>query len=181
VSINIPNFFTILRILSIPLFIILLSYDYYQEALIVFVFAALTDSLDGFFARVFKQKTALGSYLDPIADKLLLASSFVTLSMVQLIPLWLSVLVLSRDIIISLGILVFWVNSFQIEIRPTLISKCTTLFQILTIGFVLTFHVFQQNFFALTPMYWATGTLTIASGGHYISRGLKVISEKEKG
>ena len=73
---NIPNFFSILRIVSIPLFIILLSYDQHIAAFIVFGFAAFTDALDGFIARVFKQKTALGAYLDPIADKLLLTSSF---------------------------------------------------------------------------------------------------------
>lgn len=177
---NIANSFTILRILSIPLFIILLSYDHHQAALIIFVLAAITDALDGFFARVFKQKTDLGAYLDPIADKLLLSSSFVALAMLKLIPVWLTILVLSRDIIISLGILVLWVNTFQIEINPTFISKCTTLFQIITIGAALSFHVVQEKSFTLTPLYWTTGVLTIASGCHYIIRGLKIIGEKEK-
>jgi cardiolipin synthase len=74
---NIPNFLTILRILSIPLFIILLSYGFYSLALLLFFCAGVTDALDGFLARTFKQKTTLGAYLDPIADKLLLSSSFV--------------------------------------------------------------------------------------------------------
>ena len=90
---NIPNFFSVLRIVLIPFFIILLSYDYPFAAFTVFIFAAITDICDGFFARLLDQKTVLGAYLDPIADKLLLVSSFVTLVLIGLIPLWLAVLV----------------------------------------------------------------------------------------
>ncbi len=175
---NIPNFFSVLRIVSIPLFIILLSYDKHLAALSVFVVAAFTDAIDGFFARLFKQKTTLGSYLDPIADKLLLVSSFVALALLNLIPRWLTILVVSRDVIISMGILILRLNLFQIEIKPSLVSKCTTFLQILAIGISLLFSVLGRSPFPVELIYWATGGLTIATGVHYILRGMKIINEK---
>ena len=176
---NIANFFSILRIVSIPLFIILLSYDRHTEAFAVFGIAALTDALDGFFARVFRQKTALGAYLDPIADKLLLVSSFVAFALLNLIPRWLTILVVSRDVIISMGILLLRLNSFQIEMRPSMLSKCTTVFQILTIGMALLFHILGKSSIAILAVCWITGTLTIVSGAHYISMGLRMINERD--
>lgn len=176
---NIPNILTILRILSIPLFIILLSDELYFLALVLFVGAAVTDALDGFLARTLRQKTTLGSYLDPIADKLLLSSSFVTCAILKLIPVWLAVLVISRDIIISLGILVLIVNSFAIEISPTVISKWTTLAQILTIGLVILFQVIGQKIVPLPLVFWAAGILTIASGIDYVSKGFHLINERD--
>ncbi len=175
---NLPNFLSILRILLIPLFIILLTYNQHKAAFIVFGFAAFTDALDGFCARVFDQKTALGANLDPIADKLLLVSSFVACAVVGLIPSWLTILVVSRDVIISLGILLLRFNSFHIEIRPTIISKCTTFFQLVAIGITLLCSILERQYLAVTAVYWITGILTIVSGIHYISVGLKMINER---
>ena len=100
---NIPNLLTLLRIILVPVIVILLIQGLFLKALIVFVVAAFSDVLDGFLARILRQKTALGAYLDPIADKALLASSFVTLSILHVIPGWLAVIVISRDVIILLG------------------------------------------------------------------------------
>lgn len=176
---NIPNFFSILRIVSIPLFIIFLSYDQLGAGLAVFGFAALTDALDGFFARWFKQKTTFGAYLDPIADKLLLTSSFVVCALLHLLPRWLAILVVSRDVIISMGILLLRLNAFQLEIRPSILSKCTTCFQLLTIGTRLLFDVLEINSPVIAVVYWITGILTVVSGMHYISMGLKIINERD--
>ncbi len=176
---NIPNILTILRILCIPLFIILLSDKLYFPALVLFVGAAVTDALDGFLARTFKQKTTLGAYLDPIADKLMLSSSFVACAILKLIPVWLAVLVISRDIIISLGILVLIVNSFSLEISPTFISKLTTVAQMFTIGLVILLHVIEKQFVPMPLIFWATGILTIASGIDYVSKGLHIINEHD--
>lgn len=176
---NIPNFFSILRIISIPLFIILLTYENHIAAFAVFGFAAVTDALDGFFARLFHQKTTLGAYLDPIADKLLLASSFVAFALLNLIPRWLTILVVSRDVIISMGILILRLNSFHIEIKPSLLSKCTTVSQIATIGISLLFYILGKSSMVTTIICWTTGILTIVSGIHYISMGLKFVNEKE--
>lgn len=177
--ITIPNLFSILRILSIPLFIILLSYDRVAGALIIFVFAAVTDALDGFFARWFHQKTTFGAYLDPIADKLLLTSSFVCCAMLGLIPRWLAILVVSRDVIISMGILLLWLTAFRFEIQPSIISKCTTFFQLLTISMRLLFELLGDQPGAAMAVYWITGMFTVISCMHYISVGLKVINQKD--
>jgi len=177
--INIPNFFSILRILFIPLFIILLSYDKDMAALVVFIMAAVTDALDGFFARYFRQKTTLGAYLDPIADKLLLTSSFVAFTLMRLMPKWLTILVVSRDVIILMGILLLRLNAFQIEIRPSILSKCTTFFQLFSISLTLLFYILQKQYFPTAPVYWITGLLTVVSGIHYIFMGLKLINERD--
>ena len=173
---NLPNFLSVLRIVLMPLIIILLCYNNYLAAFAVFAVAAITDALDGLFARLFNQKTTLGSYLDPIADKLLLVSSFVTLALLKLIPPWLAILVVSRDIIISIGILVLRLNLFHVEILPSMISKCTTFFQILTIGLSLLFFLFEKTFFILDVVFWITAALTVVTGMHYIIRGLKVVN-----
>ena len=111
---NIPNLITLLRIILVPVIVILLIQGSFFKALIVFIVAGLSDALDGFLARVLKQQTVLGAYLDPIADKALLVSSFVTLSVLHIIPSWLVVIVISRDFIILLGISVL-----SIMERPT--------------------------------------------------------------
>ncbi len=103
---NIPNLITLLRIILVPVVVILLIQGSFLKALMVFIVAGLSDALDGFLARVLNQQTALGAYLDPIADKALLASTFITLSVLHVIPGWLTVIVISRDLIILLGILI---------------------------------------------------------------------------
>ncbi len=106
-SLNIPNFLTILRVIATPGFIVALAYEYTGLALGIFVGCGLTDGLDGFIARTFHQRTEIGAFLDPLADKLLLTSSFITLAVLELpykIPFWLTVTVISRDIIISVGV-----------------------------------------------------------------------------
>jgi cardiolipin synthase len=177
---NLPNFLTILRILAIPLFIILLSYQFYAPALLLFVGAGVTDALDGFLARAFKQKTTLGAYLDPIADKLLLSSSFVAFSILKLMPAWLTILVISRDVIILGGVLVLLVNSFSVAINPTMISKVTTTLQLVTIGLTLLFQVIENKFIPLHLVYWTTGLFTILSGFDYVRRAIGLINERER-
>jgi cardiolipin synthase (CMP-forming) len=181
--INIPNFLSILRILSIPLLIILLSYDEYVGALAVFIGAAVSDALDGFIARRFKQNTQVGAYLDPIADKLLLTSSFIVFAIMHLIPKWLTILVVSRDVIIAMGILTLQLVSVKVEIKPSGLSKCTTVFQLTSIGARLLLEVLGSRFDGAAYMiylYWATGLLTVASGMQYVVRGLRIISEPNK-
>jgi cardiolipin synthase len=181
--INIPNFLSILRILSIPLLIILLSYEEYAGALAVFIGAAITDGLDGFIARRFKQNTMVGAYLDPIADKLLLTSTFIVFAVLHLMPKWLTILVVSRDIIIAMGILTLQLVSVKVEIKPSVLSKCTTVFQLASIGARLLLEVLGSRFDGMPYMiyvYWVTGLLTVASGMQYVVRGLRIISEPNK-
>ncbi len=127
---NIPNSLTILRILLIPCYIGLLVYGRFDQALIVLIVAGLTDALDGTIARLTNQHTRLGAVLDPLADKLLLTSGFITLSMIHLIPSWVTILVVSRDLILMLGTAVAHFTDSRVDITPTFLGKGTTLLQL---------------------------------------------------
>jgi cardiolipin synthase (CMP-forming) len=176
---NIPNLLTLLRIILVPVVVIFLIQGSYGKALIAFVAAALTDALDGFMARTLGQQTTLGAYLDPIADKALLASSFVTLSVLSIIPGWLTVIVISRDMIILLGILVLSLMSIEVKIRPTAVSKVTTAMQLFTVLMVLTDRFFPGYVHELWRMglFFITAFFTIISGLDYMKRGQKLINQ----
>src|SRR5436309_13339776 len=126
---NLPNSLTILRILLIPVFIGFLLYDRYDYSLAVLLLAGLTDGLDGTIARVANQRTRLGAFLDPLADKLLLTSGFVTLSILHLVPLWSAILVVSRALILITGTLLAQRTESHVYSSPTPPGKRTTLFQ----------------------------------------------------
>lgn len=174
-ALNLPNFITLLRIGAIPIFLIFLIDKRYTDALIVFILAGLSDSLDGLLARWLNARTALGAFIDPLADKLLLTSSFVILAWDGSIPNWLTVLVISRDTIILLGFVVlFLVSGRAIEIRPTLIGKACTFFQLLTISLTLVgLHNPAWRFPLLSnTCVMLTAASLIISGFQYISRSL---------
>ena len=100
---NLPNTLTLIRILTVPIFLECLAYHLYWEALVVFAIGGITDFFDGLTARWLNQQTALGAYLDPVADKLLVISSFIMLGLIDGIPMWLTVVVVVRDILIVVG------------------------------------------------------------------------------
>jgi cardiolipin synthase len=175
-SLTIPNLITLLRILLTPLFIIFLIQGCYRRALAVFILAGLSDLADGLIARTWQQKSRLGTYLDPLADKLLMATSFVTLSIYHEIPSWLTVIVLSRDVVMALGILIFRLADYPLVIKPSLAGKCTTTFQITTVGLVLLAKVYPVPPGVLRALFWITGGLTTLSGLHYIYGALKEVS-----
>ncbi|OHE24343.1 MAG: CDP-diacylglycerol--glycerol-3-phosphate 3-phosphatidyltransferase [Syntrophobacterales bacterium RBG_19FT_COMBO_59_10] len=179
---NIPNILTLLRIIMVPVIVILLIQESFLKALIVFVAAGLTDILDGFLARFLHQQTVLGSYLDPIADKALLVSSFVTLSVLHIIPGWLAVLVISRDLFILLGISVLSIMSISVEIRPAFVSKVTTTLQLITVLLSLSALCLPGGIreIWLLPLYWVTAFFTIVSGLNYMARGMKIINNDAK-
>lgn len=176
---NIPNMLTLLRIIMVPVLVILLIQGAYWMALMVFTLTSLTDALDGFLARQLNMQTELGAYLDPIADKALLTSCYVTLAITGGIPAWLAVLVISRDVFILLGILVLFLMSVPFEIKPAMISKVTTTFQIITIFFVLAAHssMITQFYTLVTVLIWSTAFLTVASGLVYMHRGVRLINQ----
>lgn len=175
---NIPNFLSLLRIILVPVFIIFLMQESYTNALLTFVLAGLTDVFDGTLARVMNKQTKLGSFLDPMADKILLASSFVTLSILGLIPSWLTVIIISRDFIILIGILILSMMSITYEIKPAFVSKITTAMQIATIFFALLYkaitHDISYNW--IISLFWLTALFTVVSGLIYIIRGIKFIN-----
>ena len=175
---NLPNSLSILRILSIPVFINLLIYGYDRWALIVFLAAALTDGLDGLIARVTNQRTRLGAYLDPMADKLLLTASFLALAILKVIPVWSAVIIVSRDIILVLGALILYLNQTPQEMAPTFLGKCTTAIQLLCVILILAIPVVQWGGLDFFPILLLTVGLTVVSGLHYIYRGIRHLNSE---
>jgi cardiolipin synthase len=177
---SLPNILTLIRILLIPLFIILIMYKYLGWALVVFGIAGITDGIDGLLARLTRQRTELGAYLDPIADKLLLSAAFITLAIIEILPRWLAVIVITRDVIILLGLLVMILNNYHVIIHPSLISKFTTLLQISTILLVLLINYDPFFKHLYTIIIYGTTFFTILSGAHYIYVGTRIINEKKE-
>ena len=135
---NLPNTLTLIRILTIPFFLEFLAYHHYWEALIIFAIGGLTDFLDGLAARWMNQQTALGAYLDPVADKLLVITSFIMLGLIGGIPPWLAVVVVARDILILVGYVIIYVLvEERFEVKPSRIGKWSTTFQLLTLAVAL--------------------------------------------
>jgi len=176
--ISIPNVITVIRILLTPLFVIFLQSGRYLYALLIFVAAAVSDGLDGFLARYFDQRTELGAYLDPLADKLLLIAAFIGMAVLQFIPAWLAIIVISRDVLILMGIGVFTITQTEFEINPSLWSKMTTFTQLFTICLVLlSLMISIPNGIKLT-LFYLTAVITIISGGHYLFVGLNILHRK---
>ena len=165
-----PNQLTLLRLIFIPFIIINVIDNHYKWALILFVLAGLSDGLDGTLARALKQKTVLGQYLDPIADKLLLSSLFLVLSLLHKIPWRVTILVFSRDICIIAICGVLYATTALREFRPSTFGKVNTLAQIVALFFVLLRQINDDAWVALgrTIGLWATFAFTLISGIHYI-------------
>jgi len=171
---TLPNVITLLRILLTPLLVWLLLDHRMKQALLVFLIAGFSDGLDGLIARVFHQKSKLGAYLDPLADKLLLVSAFILLGYMQKIPYWLVIITVSRDAIIVLGIVTLMLHQLRVEIKPLVLSKFNTLLQLLTIFVVLGSVYFAPPAWGLMLLFTITALLSIASGLHYILRGIRL-------
>jgi cardiolipin synthase len=172
---NLPNFLTLIRILAIPFFLVLLASHLYLDALVVFIIGGVTDGLDGFVARRMNQKTSLGALLDPIADKLLLMTSFIMLGVMDGIPLWLTVLVVSRDAVILFGYAaVSFLVEERLEVQPTMMGKLSTVFQLITVGVVLTMLANPQllSDWLDDVLIYLTAATTVVSGVQYLYRGL---------
>jgi cardiolipin synthase (CMP-forming) len=166
---TVPNQITLLRLGFLPLFLILIVYEHYRWALLILVLAGLSDGIDGLLARRLNQKSSIGAYLDPIADKLLLSSSFVILAMEKITPWWLTIMVLSRDILLLIVAAVIILISGYRPFPPSLLGKATTFFQIILVFGV----VFAAGYPgpAMTEinrlLAYLVAALTTISGFHY--------------
>src|SRR3982074_3444165 len=166
---TVPNQITLLRLCFLPFFLILISYERYKLALLVLIVAGLSDAVDGLLARRLNQKSSLGAYLDPIADKLLLSSSFVILAFKTRIAWWLTIIVLSRDILILIVAVVILLISGYRPFPPSIFGKLTTFFEILLVFTVVltaaypNYHVGVLNHFLI----YTVTVLSIGSGFHY--------------
>ncbi len=176
---NIPNLLTIIRIILTPLFVIFMIQEEYLGALLAFTCAGITDALDGVIARWLKQKTRIGAVLDPIADKALLSSSYVVTAVTGMIPPWLSVIVISRDIMILLGVLLLFLFKGGVEIRPTILGKLTTLVQLGTIFLMLVDSQFSFLRAFFPWMFYLCAAVTIASGLQYLVVGIELFNSNE--
>jgi cardiolipin synthase (CMP-forming) len=172
---GLANWLTVLRILLIPVFVSLLVYRRPGIALVVFAAAALTDLLDGYVARHRGIQSRLGAFLDPMADKLLLISSFVTLTWLKALPFWIAAVVISRDIILVVGALAIHMAGGRIYPRPTWAGKAATFFQVLTILAGLTGRFLRIELGAVVFM-WLAAVFTIASGLQYIVQGMRFLN-----
>jgi len=171
---NLPNTLTITRIVIIPLFITSIIYKRYDYALLLFVMAALTDTLDGFIARLTNQKTVLGTFLDPLADKFLLVTSFILFSINGWLPKWLTITVISRDIIVVTGWMLIYFITHTSTVRPTVTGKAAIAMQLILLCYVL-LDINMVSFPDLhDALIWSTAVITIVSGLHYIYRGFKL-------
>jgi len=176
---NLPNILTLLRILLIPAFVIFIMNKQTGWALVTFAVAGVTDGIDGLLARLTHQRTELGAYLDPIADKLLLSASYITLAIIEVLPSWLTVVVLTRDVVILVGLLVFILTGHRPKLQPSLVSKVTTVFQISTILLALFKGYYPSVEYFATFVLYGAAALTVISGAHYIYLGTRILNEKK--
>jgi cardiolipin synthase len=181
---TVANLLTILRLILIPVFVTTLYYERFIWALTVFLAAAVTDLLDGLVARSFNQKTQLGAILDPMADKLLLVTAFIILSLPRFtltdpLPFWLTATVISRDVFIVLAALVINMTTGFSRFRPSIPGKLNTFVQIVMVVFFLAanaFHLLEQY---LPAAYYITLGMAVFSGLHYISHVNRLMSEDQ--
>lgn len=176
---NIANKISTFRILSVPFFIACLVYYsadriYLKNlALIIFILGVISDGLDGFIARKAKLQSKAGLILDPLGDKLLLMSAFIFLSPISNLelkfPLWVSFIIISRDLIIIMGAVVIYMVKQAIDVYPTKWGKFTTAFQMLSVIFVL----LQSR--AAVFIWWPAVIFTVISGTDYVKRGFKIL------
>lgn len=182
---NTPNLLSLLRILLIPVFLAMMLQHKVFLAFVVFLLASLTDLLDGFTARLWNQKTRIGSYLDPAADKLLMTSSFIILTFPSLnspniIPYWLTIAVISRDLLIVSSSFVIYKVRGQKVFTPSLLGKICTVCQFTVILLVLFFNSTQISASYLYWLYLLTLAFTFLSAVNYSHIGFKMILPSKK-
>jgi len=182
--INIANGLTATRVLLVPYFAYLLISGRGKAALLVFAVCGLTDALDGILARWLKQRTLVGALLDPIADKLLMATAFIVLAYVHIVPLRLAVMVISRDIFILVGSILYLLLLDSSDIRATCLSKANTVVQVLTVIYFLGVAAFPAEAAALGAgtvpgriVTWVCAVTTVGSGLQYLYIGLRKLSD----
>lgn len=180
---NLPNIITTCRIILVPVIFWLLLTEQSMLAFVSFLVAGISDAIDGFLANRFNWKTELGSYLDPLADKLLIVSMFVAFGVSGVLPLWLVIAVVSRDLLIVAGVILAWLIERPFSIKPVRVSKANTVSQVFLAGIVLADQAFFLNLDIVVKAFIVlTGALTLTSLAVYLVMWLRhmEIWEKEK-
>jgi cardiolipin synthase (CMP-forming) len=175
---NIPNFITLARMLMTPLAVMMIISQRFLPAFLIFILAGVSDAIDGFIAKNFNLRTELGAYLDPLADKALLISIYVSLAIYAGLSAWITITVVSRDVMIVVAVLVSWLLDKPVEIRPVLVSKLNTVAQITLAGFALGVRAYGlEEALLQTSLQWIVAATTLASGGFYIAQWLDHMSQ----
>lgn len=175
-GVGLPNLISFARLLSAPFGIWLLVIESYGAAFVLFLLAGLTDALDGYLAKRLDLRSEFGAYLDAVADKLLLASVFVTLGWQGHLPLWIVILVMFRDFIIVGGCVLIPLVGGKLEIRPTLSGKATTAAQVaLAIAALAQLGLGIDDRFLVDFLVWTVAAATVLSGAHYLVVGMRLV------
>ena len=177
---NVPNTLSLLRLFLVTPFLIAVVYKSYAVALVLFLLAGVSDFLDGYFARRLGQKSLLGAFLDPMGDKLLTTVALISLALQGIIPAWLSVLVVAKDIYVALGSGIAYLGGNVSEFPPSIWGKLSTAFQIATVIVILLVTLAGKGHALTEPVFIATGLVTVIAGIHYVWRGLQAFPNGEK-
>jgi cardiolipin synthase len=179
---SIPNLITLARIILVPVVVWLIASGQLRLAFLLFLAAAVSDAVDGFLAKRFGMKTELGAYLDPLADKVLIVSIYVTLGITGVIPLWVVILVVSRDFMIVGAIILSWVINRPVKIKPHMVSKVNTGVQIVFACLVLASHGYGFDTEPLlTLVMGLVAVLTLLSVGLYLAEWVRHMNSAEVG
>jgi cardiolipin synthase len=176
------NQLTLTRVLLVPVFVILVVYGYLGWALIVFMVAGLTDLFDGLLARTLSRRTTLGAWLDPMADKFLLVTTFVVLTLPNLglvnrLPIWLTILIISRDVLIVVTVAIINLAVGRREFRPSIYGKIATATYIMTCVTIMYFNYLQRTSMWVEAGIYASAAITLISTVHYAIYGTKLINQ----
>ena len=179
---SLPNLITIARILLVPFTVWLIISDAYGFAFLAFAAAGVSDGVDGFIARRYDLRTELGAYLDPLADKALLVSVYVTLGFLKVLPAWLVILVVSRDVLIVGAFILSWLMDRPVQVRPSMLSKVNTTGQIVLVVIVLGAALLAIS---IGPLLLAgmvlVAILTATSGGLYLLEWVRHMANGRSG
>ncbi len=175
---NLPNILTLSRILLLPFFAVTIIYKEYKIALLVFILAAVTDLLDGYIARITNQVTYFGLILDPVADKFFLITSFVLMSAYGFIPEWLTIIVISKDVIVLTGSLIVYLVTSRLKIEPSFMGKITSASQFALVGLILlALNTGGASHLHVSLFIWVAA-VTVISGLHYVYKGFKMANDE---
>jgi len=174
---TLANRLTILRILMTPVIVVLLLYRHMGAALALFLLAGITDALDGLIARSWKQKTTLGMVLDPLADKLLLTSTVVTLTILKELPRWFTIILVSRDVFLIGGTMILYMFLGKLGTPPSRLGKVTTGLQLATVLLAMVDNFLPMVKPGILPLVVVTLGVTVASGLDYVYRGARLLSD----
>jgi len=175
--VNVPNLISLVRLAAVPVVVWMIATGHFAGAFWIFVAAGVSDAIDGWLARILDQRTRLGAYLDPIADKMLLVCVFVTLGQVGKLDAWLVILVVSRDVMIVGGIILLFLLEHRVAIAPSFISKANTMVQIAFAGLVLARYGLDFDGSGWSAaLEWASYVValtTLFSGAQYVVVGVR--------